>query len=91
MEENQRLTDEMITIETAKSAFEAGKTALVIKDGGKYLVRIGDKVDLFDDNTLPDWMRGKLGMLKLVQAEQFVSGTGCRVNDETFVLMVEEG
>jgi hypothetical protein len=90
MEENQRLTDEMITIETAKSAFEAGKTALVIKDGGKYLVRIGDKVDLFDDNTLPDWMRGKLGMLKLVQAEQFVSGTGCRVNDETFVLMVEE-
>jgi hypothetical protein len=90
MEEDKRLTDEMITIETAKSAFEAGKTALVIKDGGKYLVRIGDKVDLFDDNTLPDWMRGKLGMLKLVQAEQFVSGTGCRVNDETFVLMVEE-
>jgi hypothetical protein len=90
MEENHRLTDEMITIEIAKSAFEAGKTALVIKDGGKYLVRIGDKVDLFDDNTLPDWMRGKLGMLKLVQAEQFVSGTGCRVNDETFVLMVEE-
>ena len=89
--ERERLTDEMMTIETAKSAFEAGKTALVIKDGGKYLVRIGDKVDLFDDNTLPDWMRGKLGMLKLVAVEQFVSGTGCRVNDETFVLMVEEG
>jgi hypothetical protein len=91
MSENERLTDEMMTIETAKSAFEADKTALVIKDGGKYLVKIGDKIDLFDDNTLPDWMRGKLGMLKLVQAEQFVSGTGCRVNDETFVLMVEEG
>jgi hypothetical protein len=90
MEENHRLTDEMITIETARSAFEAGKTALVIKDGGKYLVRIGDKVDLFDDNTLPDWMRGKLGMLKLVQPEQFISNAGCRVNDETFVLMVEE-
>jgi len=90
MEENQRLTDEMMTIEKAKAEFEANKTALVIKDGGKYLVKIGDKVDLFDDNTLPDWMRGKLGMLKLVQAEQFVSNTGCRVNDETFVLMVEE-
>jgi hypothetical protein len=47
-------------------------------------------VDLFDDNTLPDWMRGKLGMLKLVQPEQFISNAGCRVNDETFVLMVEE-
>ncbi len=90
MEENKRLTDEMMTIEKAKAEFEAGKTALVIKDGGKYLVKIGDKIDLFDDNTLPDWMRGKLGMLKLVQAEQFVSNTGCRVNDETFVLIVEE-
>ena len=88
--DKERLEDEMLTIETARSAFEAGKTALVIKDGGKYLVKIGDKIDLFDDNTLPDWMRGKLGMLKLVQAEQFVSNTGCRVNDETFVLMVEE-
>jgi hypothetical protein len=88
--DKERLDDEMMTIESAKSAFEAGKTALVIKDGGKYLVKIGDKVDLFDDNTLPDWMRGKLGMLKLVQAEQFISNTGCRVNDETFVLMVEE-
>lgn len=88
--DKERLEDEMMTIETAKSAFEAGKTALVIKDGGKYLVKIGDKIDLFDDNTLPDWMRGKLGMLKLVQAEAFISNTGCRVNDETFVLMVEE-
>ena len=90
MQEKLRLDDEMMTIEKAKAAFEANKTALVIKDGGKYLVRIGDKVDMFDDNTLPDWMRSKLGMLKLVQAEQFVSDTGCRVNDETFVLMVEE-
>ena len=87
MQERERLTDEMMTIEKAKTAFEAGKTALVIKEGGSYLVKIGDKVDLFDDNTLPEWMRGKLGMLKLVQAEQFVSGTGCRVNDETFVLV----
>lgn len=90
IQEKSRLDDEMMTIEKAKAAFEANKTALVIKDGGKYLVKIGDKVDLFDDNTLPDWMRSKLGMLKLVQAEQFVSDTGCRVNDETFVLMVEE-
>jgi tetrahydromethanopterin S-methyltransferase subunit B len=90
MQEKLRLDDEMMTIEKAKAAFEANKTALVIKDGGKYLVKIGDKVDMFDDNTLPDWMRSKLGMLKLVAAEQFVSDTGCRVNDETFVLMVEE-
>jgi hypothetical protein len=90
MREQVRLNDEMMTIEKARTKFSTGKTALVIKDDGKYLVKIDDKIDLYDDNTLPDWMRGKLGMLKLVQAEQFVSDTGCRVNDETFVLIVEE-
>jgi len=90
MSDKERLDDEMMTIEKAKTEFEAHKTALVIKDGGKYLVKIGDKVDLFDDNTLPDWMRGKLGMLKLVQVEAFISDTGCRVNDETFLLVIEE-
>jgi hypothetical protein len=70
--------------------FEKGKTALVIKDDGKYLVKIGDAIQLYDDNTLPDDMRGKLGMLKLVEAEAFVSNTGCRINDEVFVLVVEE-
>jgi hypothetical protein len=88
--ENDRISVEMLTIEKIKSQFENGKTALVIKDGGKYLVKIGDKIDLFDDNTLPDDMRGKLGMLKLVEAEQFISDTGCRINDEVFVLVVEE-
>ena len=88
--DKERLDSEMMTIEKAKSAFESGKTVLVIKDDGKYLVKMGDKIDMFDDNTLPDWMRSKLGMLKLVQAEQFVSDTGCRVNDETFVLIAEE-
>ena len=88
--ENDRIGVEMLTIEKIRSQFENGKTALVIKDGGKYLVKIGDKIDLFDDNTLPDDMRGKLGMLKLVEAEQFVSNTGCRINDEVFVLVVEE-
>jgi len=45
---------------------------------------------LYDDNTLPQEMRGKLGMLKLVEAEQFVTDTGCRINDETFILILEE-
>jgi hypothetical protein len=34
-------------------------------------------------------MRGKLGMLKLVNAQQIVEGVGCRVDDDTFVLLVE--
>jgi len=88
--EQDRISEEMLTIDKVKSQFEAGKTALVIKDDGKYLVKIGDAIQLYDDNTLPDDMRGKLGMLKLVEAEAFISNTGCRINDEVFVLVVEE-
>lgn len=88
--EHDRICEEMLTIDKVKSQFEAGKTALVIKDDGKYLVKIGDAIQLYDDNTLPNDMRGKLGMLKLVEAEAFISNTGCRINDEVFVLVVEE-
>jgi hypothetical protein len=85
-----RLGIEMLTIQKVRDHFNEGKAVLVIKDGGKYIVKVGDKVDLYDDNTLPQEMRGKLGMLKLVEAEQFVTDTGCRINDETFVLILEE-
>jgi hypothetical protein len=88
--ENDRIGEEMLTIDKVKSQFEAGKTALVIKDDGKYLVKMGDAIQLFNDNTLPEDMRGKLGMLKLVEAEAFVSNVGCRINDEVFVVVMGE-
>lgn len=81
---------EMLTIERVYQEYSASKTALVVKDSGKYLVKIGDEINLYDDNTLPESMRMKLGMLKLVESEQYVSNMGCRVNDEVFVLLVDE-
>jgi len=89
--EYERIGEEMLTIDKVKSQFENGKTALVIKDDGKYLVKIGDAIQLYDNNTLPEDMRGKLGMLKLVEAEAFVSNVGCRINDEVFVVVMGEG
>jgi hypothetical protein len=79
---------EMKTIEQMQKDFGEGKTALVVKDSGKYLVRIGDNVDLYDDNTFPMDMRMKLGMLKLVENEQYITDMGCKVTDEIFVLLV---
>jgi hypothetical protein len=87
--EYERIGEEMLTIDKVKSQFENGKTALVIKDDGKYLVKVGDAIQLYDNNTLPEDMRGKLGMLKLVEAEAFVSNVGCRINDEVFVVVIE--
>jgi hypothetical protein len=83
------LDTEMRTIERVQEEFSKNKTALVVKDLGKYLVKIDDKVDLYDDNTLPVDMRMKLGMLKLVNDEQYITDVGCKVSNEIFVLLVD--
>jgi hypothetical protein len=90
LERLEVLDIEMKTIERVQEDFSNSKTALVVKDTGKYLVRIGDKVDLYDDNTLPLDMRMKMGMLKLVQDEEYLTDVGCRVSSEIFVLLVDE-
>jgi hypothetical protein len=79
----------MKTIERVQQDFSKNKTALVVKDTGKYLVKIGDKVDLYDDNTLPLDMRMKIGMLKLVEDEHYLTDVGCKVSSEIFVLLVD--
>ena len=89
MEKVELLDTEMKTIEKVQEDFSNNKTALVVKDLGKYLVKIGDKVDLYDDNTLPLDMRMKMGMLKLVEDEQYLTDVGCKVSSEIFVLLVD--
>ena len=89
IEKLEVLDTEMKTIERVQQEFSNDKTALVVKDSGKYLVRIGDKVDLYDDNSLPVDMRMKMGMLKLVEDEQYLTDVGCKVTSEIFVLLVD--
>jgi len=90
MEQTRKFKDDMMTIESIKDRFGSEHTALIIKDEGKYMVKIGQDVQIYDDNTLPVEMRGKLGMLKLVEAEHFISSVGCRINDEIFVVLTQE-
>ena len=90
MEKVELLDTEMKTIERVQEDFTKNKTALVVKDLGKYLVKIGDNVELYDDNTLPLDMRMKMGMLKLVEDEQYLTEVGCKVTSEIFVLLVDE-
>ena len=80
---------DMMTIKQTTDEFQNNNTALVVLADGKYIVKIRDNVQLYDDVTLPHELRGKLGMLKLVEKEAMVTGMGCRVNDEIFVLMLE--
>ena len=90
VQERDRLKDEMLTIESVQAKFNEQKTALVIRDAGKYVVKIGDTVQIYDDNTLPTNLRGGIGLLKLVEVEHFLTDIGCRVSDEVFVLLVKE-
>lgn len=90
IESHEKSKVDMQTIEEAQKAFDnKHKHALIVLADGKYIVKVLDNVQLYDDTTLPHDLRGKLGMLKLVEAEQMVTGIGCRVSDEIFVVLHE--
>lgn len=86
MQKYEEISAEMKSLEAIREQFEKNKSALVVKYEGKYIVKFGDNINLYSDDTLPMEFRGKLGMLKLVENEQFVSNAGCKVTDEIFVL-----
>lgn len=83
----REMESEMLTVTDIESKFKGAGTSLILVANGKYLVKTGDEVQLYDDNTLPVDMRGKLGMLKLVEPEQMIEGVGCRATAEVFVLL----
>jgi hypothetical protein len=78
------------TIEEVRSKYSTNNAALVVLDQGKYIVKTGDNVQLFDDNDLPEQIRGRLGLLKLVEYRQMVTNAGCRVSSEVFVVVLDE-
>jgi hypothetical protein len=81
---------EMRILEGIRDKLNTKKSALLVRDMGQYIVRVGDNVQLYDDNTLPVEMRGKLGLLKLVEKEHFIDSAGCRVSEDVFVVVLDE-
>lgn len=88
-ESSQVLDMEMKSIAKMQELFGKDESLLMVKDGGKYLVRMGDKLDMYEDATLPVDIRMKLGMLKLVEDGEFITEVGCRVSSEIFVLQAD--
>lgn len=86
LEKHDTLTLEMKTLNDLEQAFDSGKSALVIKTDSGYIVRHNDKVEILDDATLPNDMKVKLGMLKLVDNEHFITNIGGKVKADVFVL-----
>lgn len=90
LEEYDVVKAEMLTIETAKEAFDKNETALVLRVDGQYIVKLRDKIEIMDDTLLPSWLKAKVGMLKLVEDEHFISDVGVRVNAECFVVLADK-
>lgn len=87
VEKKQELKMDMVSIEEIKRQYDDCKTALVIKESGRYIVSGKDVTQIYNDEQLPHWMRMKLGLLKLVDVNYSVAGVGCKVSDEVFILL----
>ena len=86
----EELALEMLTIKKVRDQLVEHRGALVVRDGADYIVKLGEDLLSFTDETLPYDLRGKLGMLKLVEDGQFITDTGCRLTEEIFILIMEE-
>jgi hypothetical protein len=79
---------ELETIKATKDVISMQKRgAVVTRRGNTYVVEQSDKVEICDDNTLPEWIRSRIGMLKLIEPAQFVSDLGMRASESVFVLI----
>jgi hypothetical protein len=69
-------------------AFDKGKHYLVYVDGQNYAIfRKNEPTQIKVSEELPEFIRRSVGLLKLVEDNQIVSGIGCRVNATTYVVL----
>jgi hypothetical protein len=87
IDKQAEMVAEMQTIQAVRKLVDDREATLIILDGGNYIVKKHGGVSIIPSADLPEDMKAKLGMLKLVEPEQFVSGVGARVSTESFVLV----
>ena len=78
---------EMLTVDDISKAYEKDRASLVIVEGNNFIIKRGENVGLVSANDLSDDMKAKIGMLKLVQDQQFVSTVGARVSVESYIVL----
>jgi hypothetical protein len=81
------------TLKQAENVWEGisdGGSILLVKEGSNYILQHKGKVSVFDDEHIPEEYKANLGMLKLVDSKVLVENKGCRINDNTFLIIHEE-
>ena len=61
----------------------------VVAVDSTYYIRFKDDLTIVDSTALPEKLRSKLGMLKLVEVGQAVEGVGFKAADDTFLITGE--
>jgi hypothetical protein len=71
-----------------KEVFAKDEHYLIYVDGQSYAIfRKNEPTQIKASEELPEFIRRSVGMLKLVEDNQIISGIGCRVNSTTYVVL----
>lgn len=64
-----------------------GKQTVVVTDGSDYIISTAGATTILSSEQLPPHIKLGVGMLKLVEPRVMMKGIGCKVEDNTFVII----
>ena len=79
--------EKLQTNEAIKKAYHSGEAhTVLVKDGG-YIVKHNNNVSMYTPDNLPQELKLKLGMLKLVAIGAVIEGMGYRATEDSYVIV----
>lgn len=82
--------DVCMIIDNVKDLFDKDEALVVVLDSDHYIVVQGKgEPQTYTNETLPYYMREKIGLLKLVENHQMIRDVGCRIKADAFVITPE--
>ena len=90
LEKRDQLQGELVAIEEVQKAIGTPNSVMVLKTDSGYIFKRGDQTDVLTDATLPEAVRGGLGLLKLVDTEHYIAGVGARIDEDLFIVLMKE-
>lgn len=70
-----------------RDAFNKKEGVVAIIHGNDYAVRDNDGMRIYGTDTLPDWIKRGIGMLKLIERQNIISNVGFKIDEHAFFIM----
>jgi hypothetical protein len=90
IEKRDELYTEFKHMDEIESAYRNDKALFVLRCDTIYSVKQGDNTVRHSNDDLPEDLKRKLGLLKLVEPKQYLSGVGFRADQDAFVVLPSE-